>query len=169
LNRPHAAIGEDLKSFGLFKMKTLSTSDDLRAVAFHEAGHTIAAIMTGSRIKSVEIGANPHLHCLHWDKASKAITALAGGLAEMRVNPAGAPWGTEVDLRCAHDVADRLAPGAQLEALEALFSKTQALLNRHWHAVELIADALLSRGKLSGAEINALVAIERRSMSLLGA
>jgi hypothetical protein len=128
---------------------------DVKAIAFHEAGHAVVALALGSKVRVVEIGPRPHAHCAHRTETNKAITALAGDLAEQRACP-WSPWDAEVDFRVACDTAEHLAPAAPAEALERFLDQARALLDRHWREVEAVAAALLGRGKLTGKEIDAL-------------
>jgi hypothetical protein len=128
---------------------------DAEVAAFHEAAHAVVALALGGRVRIVEIGSRPHAICLHRTAADKAITALAGDLAEQRSCP-WSPWNANVDFEVACDAAEHLAPAASLEALKGFLDKAKALLEAHWPEVEAIANALLERGKLTGEEIDAL-------------
>jgi hypothetical protein len=128
---------------------------DVNAVAYHEAGHAVVALALGSKVRVVEIGPQPHANCLHRGKKNKAIVALAGWLAEQRACP-NSPWAADVDFEAACDSAEHLAPAAPLEALKSFLDQAAALLEAHWLEVEIVAAALLKRGKLTGAEIDAL-------------
>jgi len=81
---------------------------DVKAVAFHEAGHVVVALALGSKVRVVEIEPQPHTICLHRTKTNKAIVALAGDLAERRACP-NSPWAADVDFRVA---CDRQTPSA---------------------------------------------------------
>ena len=128
---------------------------DAKAVAYHEAGHAVVALALGGKVRLVEIGPRPHAHCLHRTKTNKAITALAGDLAEQRACP-NSTWDAFVDLRVALDTAELLAPDEPLDALQEFLDRAEALLDRHWCAVEAVAAALLKHGTLTGAEVDAL-------------
>lgn len=130
-------------------------ASDAEAVAFHEAGHAVVALALGSKVRVVEIGPRPAAHCAHRTPTNNAITALAGWLAEQRACP-NSPWAADVDFEVACDSAEHLAPAASLEALKGFLDKAKALLETHWLEVEIVAAALLARGKLTGEEIDAL-------------
>jgi hypothetical protein len=87
---------------------------------------------------------------------TKAITALAGDLAERRAFPLS-PWDADVDFEVACDAAEHLAPNASLKALKGFLDKAKALLEAHWPEVEIVAGALLARRRLTGKDIAALL------------
>jgi hypothetical protein len=127
--------------------------DDRKAVAYHEAGHVIVARALGSKILMVEIESNPHCHCLHRTKSHKAVVALAGDIAERRAVPASDGC-AGIDLQVAREIAECLAPAIATEILESFSGQARALLDARWPDVVLIADALITRGKLTGEEID---------------
>jgi hypothetical protein len=126
------------------------------AVAFHEAGHAIVALALGSKVRVVEIAPRPHAHCAHRTPTNKAITALAGDLAEQRACP-NSPWDADVDFQVACGVAEHLAPAAPLDALEAFRDRSQTLLDRHWREVEAVAGALLVYKSLTGDQVAGII------------
>ena len=129
----------------------------VRPTAFHEAGHAVVARAMGSRVRCVRIGAEPLAHCAHRASApvAMAVTYLAGALAERRVSPIG-PWGASIDEKMALEACARFAdePDKAIPVLRAL---AQALLDARWPQVEIIAAALIARGRLTGQEIDALI------------
>ena len=122
--------------------------EQLRAVAFHEAGHAVVCAALGGVVRSVEIAPRPHAHCFHRNRADKATVALAGHLAEARSDPR-ATWGAGADFKLAWDAAE-LGNRPPLDQLQVYLDRAQALLDRHWLQVEVLAAALVQRKQLSG-------------------
>jgi ATP-dependent Zn protease len=130
----------------------IDAADDRKATAYHESGHAIAARALGSTILMVEIEPEPHAHCAHRNQIHRAIVALAGDIAEQRAVPGLGC--ADVDFQVARDVAEYLAPATASELLEAFRAQARALLDARWPDVASIADALITRGKLTGEEID---------------
>ena len=130
-----------------------------RATAFHEAAHAVVCVALGGVVRAVELEPRPGALCLHRSRIDRALTALAGNIAEQRACP-NSPWNAAVDSRCAFDVAESLSdrPIAQLESF---LYQAQAPLDRHWLQVEVLAAALVQRKRLSGRGLEVLFSMAR--------
>jgi hypothetical protein len=110
----------------------------------------VVASLLGREVKAVSL--RPPSCWARGDGFAAACIALAGPLAEMR--------------RFKQNTAQLWANGWSGDAANArerfgdhlggAIRRTDHLLSRHWAAVERVADALLERGSLSGAELERL-------------
>ncbi len=140
--------------------------------AYHEAGHALISHLMGCRVTRVTAlaeedvagqrdGMAHHLPVTIRTPAEcrKALCrALAGGIAERILDPTSA-GGDEADRAWARALAEyHLADGTAGDEIQKAADRTLALLRRHWHAVDAIADELQScEGELSGSEIRSLI------------
>jgi hypothetical protein len=131
-------------------------NDEVKVLAYHEAGHAVVALALGSRCTLVELEP-PHTHCLHRRNGSgeinRALTAFAGMIAELLVCGIAADVETawRVDLQTAQQVAEELAPDDVEATLERFRARAEALVVRHWREIEVVAAALLMRKSLTNA------------------
>lgn len=151
--------------------------DAKRVTAYHEAGHTVLAVLHESEIEEVTIVASEDAegHVKRFslmkesvqygdsmkdrDTVEKDIMIfLAGALAERRVvaelDPQTAAW----DYHHVHDAVTYMT-GSNKESeayLEWLTIRTNQTLDRLWPHVEAIATLLLERQTLSGPEAVAI-------------
>jgi hypothetical protein len=149
----------------------------LRATAFHEAGHAVVGLVLGMRFEyiSIESDENDGFYGITWwdevrffDEEEKACAsaevfeiairrAFAGEMAE---GQAGCPI-DEIGGSRDHMHVRMLTvglPGTPEERtarLATLKRETRDLLVRRWEAVEVLAAALLERGRMSGADVQA--------------
>lgn len=158
------------------ELVSVDAPDTVRLVAFHEAGHAVAGWLCGQRVTQLEIyGDDEHAGSCHLqrfpppgdrggrvDRAAvrdRILCLACGLLAEARAVGRN-DWD---ELSPELDEAVRLAIGltgdceAALRLLEATRERAQALLDRHWEAVRLLADELLSRGRLGQRELELLL------------
>lgn len=128
-----------------------------RALAVHEAGHAVVALVLGLRIDSIEIAAPGS-----WEDGAGAVrfrergdvrdllTILAGPAAERlacgEIDPGAA----------APDLAE-VRVHVDGPALRALMVVTEILLAAHWPAVELLAAELAPRPQLSESDARKLL------------
>ena len=127
------------------------------ATAHHEAGHCLAALSLGHRVKNItdegviELGlkSNPNLIF------NRALIAASGPMAEHRFRSTtkdqriefwhGAAWKADGDkIKRVGDTA-------------AVFRHARKLVGANWSSIERVAQALQQRGELTGDEINALL------------
>jgi len=123
---------------------------DREVLAWHEAGHAVVASLLSCEVKTVSL--RPPSCWARGDGLEGACIALAGPLAEMR--------------RFGHNTAQHWANGWSGDAANArerydghlgeAIRRTDHLLRCNWQWVELVADALLKCGSLSGAEVERL-------------
>ncbi len=151
---------------------------ELRAVAYHEAGHTVAAVHFGLRVLRSWIdpeATDPGRTDLanERDELEKnCIIALAGGRAECLLSP-----GIQTSIRAVSDegkVLTRITEMVQSKhdewtiadidkqvaaITEGLAQRTMDLLSRpeKWHTVTRIAEALIARRELSSQDIADLI------------
>jgi ATP-dependent Zn protease len=156
-----------------------SSKAQLRATAYHEAGHIVITLVLGRKVKSASIIATAEHHgIVHHEnlfrgirldidnsnrarlRAAEAIMILlAGGIAQQRFMLRS--------LRAHHVGSDNAkifdsasnVCGSEDEAyafIEWLSVRTCDLLNLHWSTVERIAAALIERKQLTGKECHTL-------------
>jgi ATP-dependent Zn protease len=151
-----------------------------RSIAYHEAGHAVVAHRLGVEVEHVTIvpdhtsrGHFVHddLFCargLGSDRANleRAIAiCLAGPLAQawlLRRYSERRCDGRQ-DYDCASGLARYLAGAAgEREFLRYQERRTHALVERYWNEIELVAQALIERDQLSGAEVKDIIEAPRR-------
>lgn len=141
-----------------------------KLVAYHEAGHAVMALHLGDEVVSVRIQPDdedrPGLTETTGKRKSieeQALCLLAGGRAEMLAQPGSQEVSVlaRKDEQCLvnllHDhLHSQEFEGDTLdkayEATGPLAEKATQLLKRHWQVVVAIADALIARPELSGAQ-----------------
>ena len=140
--------------------------DSWRRTALHEAGHAVAALTFAIPIISVSIdAATPHLHHARYQPQhdagleTLAVMFLAGPSAEQLFCGSIEPGTDRFDLAMAREhLARRFAPlqiGAEMVHLRGS-AEALVRLPWAWQRIEVIANALLQRGTLSGTDIAAL-------------
>jgi hypothetical protein len=156
-------------------------NSEREAIAYHEAGHAVAAWRQRVKIKSATIipasdylGQIKHVSplngvSLEYDGSDRAriraesaiILCLAGPSAQRRFNPRSVrSYHATSDHEIAADLVNRL-DGNERSAnahLKWLSLVTDDLIALNWREVEGIALALLERGELSGNAIARLLA-----------
>jgi hypothetical protein len=134
----------------------------------HEAGHATIARHLNTRVITV----TPTIVRTEYRRGPgvariAAIIAMAGPMAEYRhagmtSEDAARAWTTiwRTDLRHCIERLDAAGGGP----VTPVRGEAERLVRRHWASIERVADALLERGRLSGAEVDALLggAIGRR-------
>ena len=139
----------------------------MRAVAYHEAGHTVVALALGCPVLQVAIatrGVTVHgnvaelvyTHAPDRRVAAfhMAAIALAGAIAQQRACP-GSRCGDHVDRALAWAAAASVADDPT-DFLRRLHVRTEQSLASNWRCVEVLATALMARQRLTGAEVRAL-------------
>lgn len=146
-------------------------------VAFHEAGHVVAALASGCRVLSARVWGEPSegFTDLEADPLKPRFQEhtlqiyLAGLSATKRHSPDLGWAGCRSDFSRAMSLAGALAPAgveptAVLEDRLAAVDRWLTAPDR-WKAVEALAGALLSRGTLDRAAILSLLAEEAKVSS----
>jgi hypothetical protein len=147
----------------LSNMKSVTLTYDAHRieVAVHEAGHSVISrvVRLPSGYTTIRDG-NPRSWCLDDGDLRSILTCLAGRAA------------TQVILGCADDHGCSIDDAKALRLLLAdglrspwrarymrnyLLDDSRLLIRQHRRAVEAVADALLERGTLSGAEIDQMM------------
>jgi hypothetical protein len=139
---------------------------DLERYAWHESGHAVAAITFAIPIICVSIEHdNPHLLRGHYRPPrdigleTLCVLCLAGPEAERLFFGSIEPGTDSIDIEMVRKgLARRFGPlriGAEMMRMRG---SAEALVRLPWarRRIELIADALLTRGTLSGEDIAAL-------------
>ena len=116
-------------------------STDMRIALWHEAGHAVAAMSMGLKIKS--LGLNPTPHCLvdHKGAASDDIGVLLCAGAMMTSHVYGIEWGSETDYAMAASIGD----------LSAFREKALVLVTENCAKGRTIVD-LLARGTAASGD-----------------
>jgi ATP-dependent Zn protease len=138
--------------------------DLLERRAYHESGHAVAAITFGIPIIRVTVNADAgHLYRGYYSASGIGLECmvtmcLAGGAAEEYF--CGAINGSDrIDIEMAKRYLARqfsvLQIGAELERLRDAASR---LVRDQKERIRLIADALLRHGRLTGDEIDVMIA-----------
>jgi hypothetical protein len=149
----------------------LPWADDHEHMAYHEAGHVIAFQALGAEIDhaSIEYTADhdsdghvsatlePEDQCAD----GHLLVLLAGQAAarrwlieECRLDDAAL---VDVVNGSAEDLADALDGGWTPAEITAAMAVADAFIDQNWDSVELVADLLLTRGRLAGPELGALL------------
>jgi ATP-dependent Zn protease len=150
-----------------------------RLTAFHEAGHAVMAELCGQHITKVEIeGDSEHsgsvqslrfepdpAEVLSAEEEAASVEArlkcvLAGTVAENMVSGDDRWNESSEDLDLAVRLAMRLVDDCEdvLPLLEDVREELRRELGENWRAVEALADELLARTSLDGAEVRKLLA-----------
>lgn len=153
--------------------------DPVRLTAVHEAGHAVMAELCGQQVTEVEVEGDdrhtgsvrslrfveehpeevdPHLPTAPLER--RLLCTVAGMVAEaMASGRDGWDDGSE-DLDAAVRLAIQVVGDCErvIPFLETARAHAEDLLRRHWTAVEILADALVARGRLSGEEVRRLTA-----------
>ena len=155
-----------------------TTREGQRLTAFHEAGHAVMAELCGQHITKVEIeGDSEHsgsvqslrfepdpAEALSAEEQAASVEArlkcvLAGTVAENMVSGVDRWDESSEDLDLAVRLAMRLVDDCEdvLPLLEDVREELRRELEENWGAVEALADELLARTSLDGAEVRKLL------------
>jgi hypothetical protein len=142
--------------------------DALRPVAFHEAGHTVVAFALGARIVSVTV--EPSLVPRSFgltvlaprSREARVISELAGPIAQALGGYAASAQECERHTSSAYrDIfldPPVLGAAEALAYLEFARQRANALVHRHWGAINRLVDVLLVTPRLEGDDLAALLA-----------
>lgn len=160
--------------------------DATRYVAIHEAGHAVVGLALGLPVRRVSIIADGESagrtsgvkrpvwvknelevgspwrqpRIVHW-VLNEITTLQAGGLAGKRFTGRFDGQGSRGDRRQEIDLALRLLDDDERQAgalLKWLQLRSARLVDRHWAAINAVADGLVAQRSLSGAGIRRIVA-----------
>ena len=168
--------------------KTSETQGDdmLRRIAYHEAGHVVAAVILEHQFDYVVIDPESPVvpktgdrtpHNLMWTDGvldeeltlplaeNRALFAFAGDAADMHLiggRPPGETFDHGADYSCAHSGAWRIFPeNRERHAfLDRMEDRAREFVREplRWRQIQAVAEALLVRHRLSGTEAAELVA-----------
>lgn len=168
------------------RTKRRQPRDATRYVAIHEAGHAVVGLALGLPVRRVSIIAEGESagrtsgvkrpgwvtnelevgspwrqpRIVHW-VLNEITTLLAGGLAGKRFTGRFDSQGSRGDRQQEIDLALRLLDEDERQAgalLKWLRLRSGRLVDRHWAAINAVADGLVAQRSLSGAGIRQIVA-----------
>jgi hypothetical protein len=128
-------------------------------VAVHEACHAVFDLQAGAGI--VEIYSNGREGHCRAARPTSAAGCLAGYVGEWRLDhdpdelPTAQDFRDNMNLTDVHKAAERLGT-ADPDRLLAAWCEAKTVLDQCWPAVERVALALWTRGRLSGGEVELL-------------
>jgi hypothetical protein len=137
-----------------------------RRRAYHEAAHACAAVFYGLPVAYVTIEPD-HPHMRHarirrergFRADAYAVTALAGNAGEdLKFGPAGDD-SDFIDRKNARSYLSEVYPKSEIGFLMSISrNSAESLVRSQRREIEIIADALLRRGRLTGSEVARLLA-----------
>lgn len=142
---------------------------ECRAIAYHEAGHAVACLALGVRVKRIDAKrtrrGDPYVD--HdpprgaTARRTDCVIALAGPEAERRA--LGLDYADESMSPTDYATARRFLERADLFESIGVWADVQSIVARRWLQIETIAKALLSGEQvLFGVRVRALIAEVRR-------
>ena len=169
---------------------------ELRATAFHEAGHAVAAVWNHVRLHSASIQADGNTlgrvhHAnvlkgrdLEWDASNAneqrmrrlVMVSLAGPASERlyRLRNRLPKWSVEQSRHDYHNAINLLGyfvgSNEQLEAdLQAMEAQAGVFVRDHWHEIQAVAEALLRHETSGPRAIRQIIAIagQRKGLAIL--
>jgi ATP-dependent Zn protease len=155
-------------------------------IAYHEAGHAVAARHTGMRFREVAIlsdgRGNSHGHLLHFQTPlwfrpdldmnlrirerceTLALISLAGPAAETRFRGRHNWKSASSDMQQALDLLEYLSDSnrEKLAYAQLIHVRAQDVVARGWLRVRAVAEALAERDRLTGAEVGGIISASTR-------
>jgi ATP-dependent Zn protease len=152
----------------------MRVSKKIKTIAYHEAGHVIVAVALKVPFERVSIvPADGALGCVkycrelspfgEWTSQDTAyarkmvVVLMAGMAAEERYNGKYNTGNVFEDRFDADALSLRLATGDHNTYLTKAYKRAQRVLEKEWHKVDKIAQALLTQMELSSEAVNALL------------
>jgi hypothetical protein len=131
-----------------------SISEDVKAAAHHEAGHMVAAAVSGLRLdprgmRVDQMGEGiaffkPPPDASDESLRNGAVAIFAGFCAQRRFNPA-CDWHRDDDWQQAHALIGQMQTDAAFRTRDELLRLAESLVDERWAVIEAIAAALLTR------------------------
>ncbi len=144
-------------------------------LAVHEAGHAVCFVVTGSGVElvtsrrgDVPAGAAAGGVNFTTEKGSYDAAALFGGAAAVRFwaesqQPVGDTDVVDVVFGASHDFVAAYEAGLSDAEVDESFTKAEDLVEDFWPSIERAAAALVTRGRLTGAEFLGVAGLEARA------
>jgi hypothetical protein len=136
--------------------------DPNQQLAIHEAGHAVAHLTVGTRLLYASLNADDFNGEVAGgvrfeDGPYDAVALMAGAAAvshwaRMFGPLSDADW-VDVVFGASHDFRDAYNEGLTVAEAAGVGLRANILVSGRWDAIERVADMLLVRGRLSGAEI----------------
>jgi hypothetical protein len=150
-------------------MTDWAAESERRAVAYHESGHAVVAVVLGLPLWFVTIAPDDARSCRgearlapNWqkqtDETKLAIFSLAGAAAERRAQGREIPGGAAKDLEnVRHIVALKSDnPREQHQFFDAYLRLAETKVLLHWPWIEAVARELLKTTQLVATRVRAL-------------
>jgi Peptidase family M41 len=146
----------------------VTDSDELRATAFHEAGHAVVGAVLGFDVLGVTVIADGKFAGSCWSYAAnerasandRIIVLFAGACAERLIDPTAADCPNDESEVLALSRRQPVLPRSARVAdayLSSLRHKAAQLVRNNSRAIGELAGELLRRGTLDGAEVHAII------------
>lgn len=126
--------------------------------AYHEAGHAVLAWALGCKVRVVSIradGSGGECQCEEAVEGEGKFILCFAGPASQRTHGSVDSWHGGRDYVQAVEAAESF--GISDERASKLIDKAHELVAEQWEGIERVADALVERGMLNTAEIEALL------------
>ena len=139
---------------------------DPMSLPYHEAGHTIIGLVLKRRLSYVSVEPGDQMSDFEVPDGTDAAwvegwikTALGGPLAEQR--RFGVSWGCKTDIACIRDeIAKNLAGVEEIGFVARVAKDVASLLEIHGEALDMLANELVLKQRLTGDEVARLITIE---------
>ena len=141
------------------------------SICYHEAGHAVVAWALGLTIKHIDATFDKPHHeptesfaeiCARMGEvpANRAMAAIshAGNLAQNKKYPESAGNGDPTDFFNARNCEQRIMElTGEKDAHKTCSAESARLIDQHWHCIVALADALVDKPKMAGAEATAII------------
>jgi len=152
-------------------MEVLVAPSTIEETAFHEAGHAVAVVKYGLRLKDIDVVGNGitngqlHVDGLRVDlgtpqEAAQAerwiVIFLAGMTAQRKYNPSSSVFHGSSDLQYVINLLHRLNRlDDDMKFYNEMQRRTEDFVETHWPIIERLAKLLIERRSLTGQEATA--------------